>query len=263
MAGATIDALHLPRFLREATTLSLPMSPLRALAADQRAVLELLLRQGRTYEELSEMLGLPEAGVRDRAQAALAALAPERVAPVGEDGAVADWILGQQDDEEAERTAESVARMPAWHAWASEITDRLSEVEGAEIPELPEPEAEPARPAATRQNAAGKRPRPVRDGTAGAAGAQKARARADAPAAKARPKSEPAKARPRPVRERAAASASAPAAEPAGATSGGGGLPLRSSRLGGALVIGALVLIVGVFLAWFLTRDDDGGTKSA
>ena len=60
------------------------MSPLQALAPDQRAVLELLLRQGRSYAELSELLGIPEPGVRSRAHAALAALAPERQAPIGE-----------------------------------------------------------------------------------------------------------------------------------------------------------------------------------
>ncbi len=113
------------------------MSPLSALAPDQRAVLELLLRQGRDYAELSELLGLPESGVRSRAHAALAALAPDRPAPVGEDGAVADWILGQQDDAEAASTRGAIARMPAWHAWASDVTDRLSEVDGAELPELP------------------------------------------------------------------------------------------------------------------------------
>src|SRR4051794_39512585 len=112
----------------------LRMSPLQALAPDQRAILELLLRQGRTYSELSELLGLPEDGVRGRAHAALAALAPDRPAPIGEDGAVADWILGQQDGAEAERTRESVARMPAWHAWAGDVTARLNEEAGAEVP---------------------------------------------------------------------------------------------------------------------------------
>src|SRR5688572_27911481 len=96
-----------------------PMSPLSALHPVTRAVLGLLLRQGRDYAELSELLVLPESGVRARAHAALAALAPDRVAPVGEDGAGADWILGQQDDEEADRTRGAIARMPAWHAWAS------------------------------------------------------------------------------------------------------------------------------------------------
>src|SRR3954447_20265626 len=101
------------------------MSPLAALAPDQRAVLELLLRQGRDYAELSELLGLPESGVRSRAHTALAALAPGRPAPVRGDGEGADCTRGQQDDGEAARTSESVARMPAGPAWASEVTDRL------------------------------------------------------------------------------------------------------------------------------------------
>src|SRR5918998_4875103 len=139
------------------------MSPLQALAPDQRAVLELLLRQGRNYAELSELLGLPESGVRSRAHAALAALAPDRVAPVGEDGAVADWILGQQDDAEAARTRESVARMPAWHAWATEVTDRLSEVEGAEVPDVPDPadEEQPSAPKAPARPAGKPKPKPA------------------------------------------------------------------------------------------------------
>src|SRR5829696_3730860 len=162
------------------------MSPLAALAPDQRAVLELLLRQGRDYAELSELLGLPEAGVRSRAHTALAALAPDRPAPVGEDGAVADWILGQQDDAEAARTGESVARMPAWHAWASDVTDRLSEVEGAVLPEIPQPavddeaaprqgrgqagqgqESGPASPGARRDGRRGRPARPPQGGRGG------------------------------------------------------------------------------------------------
>src|SRR5688500_6374992 len=205
------------------------MSPLSALAPDQRAVLELLLRQGRDYAELSELLGLPEAGVRSRAHAALAALVPDRPAPVGEDGGAADWCPGQQDDAEAERTCGAIARMPAWHGWASEVLDRLSEVTGAELPELPlpedrdEPTPAPA-PTQTQPRPAGKgkgqgRPRPVRDATA-AAGAQHARRRADAGAAAGAGK------RPRPAKE-------PPAAEP----DAGSGTPLRSSRKGGLVLL--------------------------
>ena len=231
------------------------MSPLSALAPDQRAVLELLLRQGCDYAELSELLGLPEAGVRSRAHAALAALAPDRPAPVGEDGAVADWILGQQDDAEAERTCGAIARMPAWHGWASDVLDRLSEVTGAELPELPLPETgdEPTPAPARKQTPprpAGKgqgRPRPVRDATA-AAGAQHARRRADAAAAagKGRPAAAPAPAAKRPPEPEA-----------------GSGTPLRSSRKGGLVLLAGAALAVAVVLFFVFRGGDDEPSTSA
>jgi hypothetical protein len=231
------------------------MSPLSALAPDQRAVLELLLRQGRDYAELSELLGLPESGVRSRAHAALAALAPERAAPVGEDGAVADWILGQQDDAEAERTCGAIARMPAWHAWASDVLDRLSEVTGAELPELPLPETgddsgrSAAQAALGRPEPKPKRPRPVRDGTA-AAGAQHARRRADAAAGAG------AGTRPRPAKERPATE---PAAAPAATAATGG---LRSSRKGGLVLLAGVALALAVVL-FFVFRGGDDEPQSA
>jgi hypothetical protein len=228
------------------------MSPLSALAPDQRAVLELLLRQGRDYAELSELLGLPESGVRSRAHAALAALVPDRAAPVGEDGAVADWILGQQDDEEAERTRGAIARMPAWHAWASAVTDRLSEVEGAELRELPQPEADEPLPAKGRQRAAkGEgRPRPVRDGTA-AAGAQHARRRADAAAA-GKSRGGGTAPRPRPVRE-----------GPAAAPDASGESPLRSSRRGGLVLLAGVAVAIAVVLFLVFRGGDDNAQNAS
>ena len=57
------------------------MSPLEPLAPDQRAVVALVLQQGRSYDEIAALLGIPVDAVRARAQAGLAALAPgERAA---------------------------------------------------------------------------------------------------------------------------------------------------------------------------------------
>jgi hypothetical protein len=53
------------------------MGRLDTLPADQRAVLGLLLRQGKSYDELSELLRLDPSAVRERAHAALTALAPQ------------------------------------------------------------------------------------------------------------------------------------------------------------------------------------------
>jgi Sigma-70, region 4 len=52
------------------------MAPeLDRLPPDQRAVLSLLLERGRTYSEVADMLAIPESAVRERAHAALDALA--------------------------------------------------------------------------------------------------------------------------------------------------------------------------------------------
>lgn len=53
------------------------MTDLDRLPPDQRAVLSLVLERGRSYGEVAEMLAIPESAVRDRAHAALDALAEE------------------------------------------------------------------------------------------------------------------------------------------------------------------------------------------
>lgn len=51
------------------------MTELDRLPPDQRAVLSLLLERGRSYSEVADMLAIPESAVRERAHAALDALA--------------------------------------------------------------------------------------------------------------------------------------------------------------------------------------------
>jgi hypothetical protein len=57
------------------------MSRLDDLPPDQRAVLLLLVRQGKSHAEIAEMLGIPADTVSDRARAALDALAQEPSVP--------------------------------------------------------------------------------------------------------------------------------------------------------------------------------------
>jgi hypothetical protein len=192
------------------------MTPLDTLAPDQRAVLELVLRQGRSYGELSELLAIPERDVRARADAGLRALAGEPAANV-DSGRIADWLLGQQPDAEADRTRAAVARSPEAREWAAAAADRLSELGGA-MPSVPgaddqlRPDDDPSEPVAPRP-----RPRPLRDDDA--------------------PRSRP---------------SSRPAAAP------------RSSRLGGAILIGVVAVLVAATLLWiFVLRDDEEEPASA
>jgi sigma-70-like protein len=194
------------------------MTPLDTLAPDQRAVLELVLRQGRSYGELSELLGIPDRDVRARADAGLRALAGEPAAGV-DSGRIADWLLGQQPEAEAERTRAAVARSADAREWAAVAAERLGELGGAMPPVPAADEAVEAPPAAPR-------PRPARGD--------------DAPPAP----------RPRPVRGDD---------EPAGSRRDRGAAAApASSRLGGAILIAIVALLVGATLLWiFVLRDDD------
>ena len=197
------------------------MTPLDTLAPDQRAVLELVLRQGRSYGELSELLAIPERDVRARADAGLRALAG---APGGgvDSGRIADWLLGQQPDAEAERTRAAVERSEPAREWAAVAAERLREL-GGSVPEVAGPAAaatpEVAAPAGAEPPAA--RPRPLRDDAAP---------------------------RPRPIRPEPATSSD--------------GVP-RSSRLGGAILLGVVGLVVVAFLVWMFALRDDEETPAA
>jgi hypothetical protein len=217
------------------------MTPLDTLAPDQRAVLELVLRQGRSYGELSELLGIPDRDVRARADAGLRALAGEPEKGV-DTGRIADWLLGQQPDAEAERTRNAVGRSAAARTWAGAAAERLREMGGASVPDVP-----------ANETASSRETTPAR-GTARAGATSGARETGS---------SAPARPRPRPVRDGA----------PAAATTGGGTPPSsmgrgtprssvadgtpRSSRLGGAILIAILVVAVGALIVFVVARGGD------
>src|SRR3954449_11096192 len=72
------------------------------LPADQKAVLQLVLRQGRTYGEIAGLLKISPAAVRDRALTALESVGPADAGGLPEErqDEVGDYLLGQQSASE-------------------------------------------------------------------------------------------------------------------------------------------------------------------
>ena len=114
------------------------MSRIDALPADQRSVLQLLLRQGKGYDDLSGLLNLHAGEVRSRAYDALDALGPGSAGlPSDRRQAIADWLLGQQGPDKASETRAFVAGSPAARAWADAVAEQLRPLGGDRLPEVP------------------------------------------------------------------------------------------------------------------------------
>ena len=111
------------------------MATFDQLPDEQRAIVELVLQQGKSYEELSEMLGIPESRVRERARDALVDLAPLSARGVEEDwrGQLADYVLGQQDGPEATATRGHLRRSEAARSWTRSLLDSLEQLEAEHV----------------------------------------------------------------------------------------------------------------------------------
>jgi hypothetical protein len=230
------------------------MSGIKELSVDQMAVLALVLRQGRPFRELAGMLDMDEGEMRRRAHDALEALGPDDGA--GLDPArraeVSDYLLGQQSADERAETHRFLEGSAPGRAWACVVADQLGDLATEPLPDVPNGAAAAA-PAST----------PADDTAATAAPAPVA-------AAAVTPASAPAAAE---------AAASAPAPDPAGPAGDNGaatafgesparagrlGSP-RSSRLGGAILLGGLVVVAVAVALFFALRgggDDGGGGKT-
>jgi hypothetical protein len=114
------------------------MSRLDALPADQKSVLQLLLRQGKGYDDLSGLLRLDAQEVRSRAYDALDTLGPGAGGLSAERRhEIADWLLGQQDPDEAAATRALVEGSTAGRVWAHGVARELEPLAGDRLPELP------------------------------------------------------------------------------------------------------------------------------
>src|SRR3954452_3898347 len=126
------------------STLHRPMATFDQLAADQRAIIEIVLRQDKSYEQIGEMLDLPPARVRELAREALAELAPHTAEFVDPQwrGQLADYVLGQQTGPEAQATRGHLKRSGPARIWAYSLLDALEDFfpDGSR-PEIPVGEA--------------------------------------------------------------------------------------------------------------------------
>jgi hypothetical protein len=130
------------------------MSRLDALPADQKSVLQLLLRQGKGYDDLSGLLRLDAGEVRSRAYDALDTLGPGAGGLSAERRhEIADWLLGQRDPEEAAATRAFVDGSTAGRVWAHGVARELEPLAGDRLPELPAEAAMTAAPAAAGEAA--------------------------------------------------------------------------------------------------------------
>jgi hypothetical protein len=138
------------------------MATFDQLSAEQRASVELVLKQGQSYDQLSDMLGLPAARVRDLARQALVRLSPVSAAAVDDEWQVqlTDYLLNQQSGPEATATRGHLRRSEAARGWARSVLDSLEQFYGEKnIPSIPEGEARAEREPRQKRERRPARPR--------------------------------------------------------------------------------------------------------
>jgi hypothetical protein len=116
------------------------------LPADQKAVLQLVLRQGRTYAEIGGLLKISDAAVQNRALTALDAIGPAGLEGLDEDHQddVGDYLLGQQSASARATTREYLETSQPARDWARAVAAELrnAAVAGEDLPEIPADPAE-------------------------------------------------------------------------------------------------------------------------
>jgi hypothetical protein len=103
------------------------MSRIDDLPADRRAVLQLLLRQGKSYDDLASLLRIEPATVRERARDALDRLGPSGGADLDADDQdeIADYLLGQQSASARAQTRSFLEGSPEGRGWARVVSGEL------------------------------------------------------------------------------------------------------------------------------------------
>lgn len=114
------------------------MASLETLPPDQRAVLDLVLRRGRSYDEIARLLTIDRAAVRARALAAVDELGPDTGIADESRALITDYLLGQLPPRMAEQTRARLAASPGDRAWARVLASELAPLSTNPLPEIPD-----------------------------------------------------------------------------------------------------------------------------
>ena len=113
------------------------MASIDSLPADQRAVLELVLRRGRSYDEIARLLSIDRAGVRQRALAAFDALGPQTGVAPDRRALITDYLLGALPDGVAQDVRDHLGASASERAWARSIASELQGLSDHPLPDIP------------------------------------------------------------------------------------------------------------------------------
>jgi hypothetical protein len=119
---------------------------LDTLPPESKAILSLLLVQGRSYQEIAEMLHMSPVDVRGRAHTAAQALMGdpgESPSPAGQ-ARIIDYLFGEQSVSERELTRSELTSLDASRAWAKRLATNLSALAKDPLPSIPGPDPAPA-----------------------------------------------------------------------------------------------------------------------
>ncbi|MGI8512161.1 MAG: RNA polymerase sigma factor [Solirubrobacteraceae bacterium] len=214
------------------------MADVQSLPPDQKAALQLLLKQGQSYEQIAGLLGIEPSAVRRRAHAALESLSPDRGPGEDQRGDVADYLLGQQGVSERERTRALLDESASARSWARAVASELEPLAGGSLPDLPGGAAAPERADGPDEEPVTE-PRSARDPIF--------RPRGPGPVGRADDGDDDDGDDEEPAYARAAR-------DP--------GPPGRASRLGGALLLGGIGVVIAVVLVILLSGGNDDNSDT-
>jgi hypothetical protein len=250
------------------------MAPLESLPPDQRAVLQLVLQRGRSYDEIAAMLSIDRAAVRDRALSAFDTIGPPTRVMAERRALITDYLMGQLPPRVAEQIFERLKSAPAERAWARALASDLSTLSRGPLPEIPSSvESTPPSSPSTPRTPAAPAPTPARPAPEASEPAQEPAEVPDEPEEPDAEDAEPVPT-PRPRRSRPeAGQGSSARVRPAfadedqdagyGRRDDAGGAGPTSDRRGGAILIGIGVLVAAAVIVVAIILTNNGGSSKS